>query len=541
MEKTPFAITLNVGSSLLNKTGSWRTERPVYLDRIPPCNKTCPAGENIQQWLYHAEEGRYEDAWREIMVNNPFPAVMGRVCYHTCESACNRGQLDESVGINAVERFLGDQAIRENWQIEPGAESGKKVLVIGAGPAGLSCAYHLRRLGHQVDLLEASPKAGGMMRYGIPKYRLPREKLNAEVQRIADMGVNFYFDSRVEDVERLMQDGNFDAAFVALGAQSARRFEIPVEGDLPVLDAVEVLRKVEEEEPTGLRGQVLVVGGGNTAIDVGRSAVRLGARQATVLVVEERASMPAHPAEISEALEEGVEIVNLRRVVKVEGNRVTVEVMVPGDGAWPAATGQFETLEADVIVQAIGQDVDPTAVVNAAGVAFIDGAVQVDSGMATGADRIYAGGDMVPAIRNVTSAIGQGKKAAYNIDAALRGATYVAPEKHEVADYDKLNTWYYTDAPRTIRPMLDIVRRQSGFAEVVGDLDEENAAYEARRCMSCGNCFECDNCYGVCPDNAVKKLGPGNRFEFKYDYCKGCGLCANECPCGAIKMESEAI
>ncbi|MDP7547595.1 MAG: NAD(P)-binding protein, partial [Alphaproteobacteria bacterium] len=197
VQSKPFAITLDVGSSLLNKTGTWRTERPVYLDRLPPCNHACPAGENIQAWLGHAEEGDYEAAWRQIMEDNPLPAIMGRVCYCPCEGACNRVGLDEAVGINSVERFLGDQGIKYGWTVPVGEPTGKHVMVVGAGPGGLSAAYHLRRFGHEVTIFESSPKAGGMLRWGIPKYRLPREKLNAEIARIEEMGVKILLDTKV--------------------------------------------------------------------------------------------------------------------------------------------------------------------------------------------------------------------------------------------------------------------------------------------------------------------------------------------------------
>jgi len=537
----PFAITLDVGSSLANKTGSWRTMRPVYLDRLPPCNNQCPAGENIQNWLYLAEEGRYEQAWRKIMEENPFPATMGRVCYHTCEGACNRGKLDLPVGINSVERFLGDQAIKHGWSVNPGKPSGKKVMVLGAGPAGLSAAYHLARLGHQVTVFEASPKAGGMIRYGIPKYRMPREKLNAEITRIVDMGVELKLNTRVEDVQKTMRDGGYQACFLAVGLQQGRKVDIPQSGDLPVLDAVSVLRALELEEPVALRGHVVVYGGGNTAIDVARSAIRLGALKGTVVVREGRDHMPAHFEEIKEGLEEGIELLNLRQINSIEGNVLILEAMMPGEGRELVRTGQLEPIPADVLVQALGQSGDYSAFQGLPGIVVADGAVQVGTDLQTGEKGVFAGGDMVPSARNVTAAIGLGKKAARNIDAYLRGTGYQPKPKAEVAEFNKMNPWYYSDAPRTVRPMLDVVRRSNGFAEVVGDLTEDNALFEARRCMSCGNCFECDNCYGVCPDNAVIKLGPGNRFKFNYDYCKGCGICVSECPCGAIKMEAEAI
>ena len=537
----PFAITLDVGSSLANKTGSWRTSRPLYLDRLPPCNNQCPAGENIQSWLSLAEEQKYEAAWRKIMEENPFPAIMGRVCYHTCEGACNRAKVDLPVGINSVERFLGDQALKHGWKIEPGKPTGKKVVVIGAGPGGLSAAYHLARLGHAVTVLEASEKCGGMMRYGIPKYRLPREKLNAEISRIKEMGVDIRLNSKVESVAQAMQEGRFDACFLAVGLKQGRKIAIPQTGDLPVLDAITVLRSVELEEPVKLSGHVVVYGGGNTAIDVARSAIRLGALSATVVVLEAREQMPAHPEEIKEGLEEGISLINLREIKSIEGNVLTLEVMVPGDSRDLLHTGQTETLKADVFVQALGQTGDFHAFVNLPGITIQDGAVQVGNDMHTGASGIFAGGDMIPLQRNVTSAIGFGKKAARNIDAFLNGKKIGVKVKSEIADIKKMNTRYYSDAPRTVQPLLDVVRRTSGFAEIVGNLDEESAVFEARRCMSCGNCFECDNCYGVCPDNAVIKLGAGNRFKFNYDYCKGCGICAAECPCGAIKMEVEQI
>ncbi len=541
VQAKPFAVTLDVGTSLLNKTGSWRTERPVYVDRLPPCNQACPAGENIQAWLAHAEQGDYEAAWRTIMDDNPLPATMGRVCYHPCEGGCNRVQLDDAVGINSVERFLGDQALKYDWRMQPGAETGKKVMIVGAGPAGLAAAYHLRRFGHSVTIFDASPKAGGMIRYGIPKYRMPREKLRAEIARIESMGVQIKLNTRIDDVMKARDEGGFDAVLLGIGAQLPNRIPLDVEGDLPVLEALTVLRDTEVENPTQLKGRVVVYGGGNTAMDVARSALRLGALETDVIVRSTRAHMPAHPSEIEEALEEGANLTCLRSIVKVEGKTITLEVRLESEGGKSVPTGQFETIQADVLILATGQQVDIDSLSHIEGLSTEDGVVLIDRGMQTGVAGIFAAGDMTPGNRTVTTAIGHGKKAARNIDAYLRGEAYQAPTKHEVASYDKLNTWYYSDAPRTIRPMLDAVRRTSGFAEVVGDLTEENALFEARRCMSCGNCFECDNCYGVCPDNSVTKLGPGKRFEFKYDYCKGCSLCATECPCGAIKMVPEDI
>ena len=541
LQSKPFAITLDVGSSLLNKTGTWRTERPVYLDRLPPCNHACPAGENIQAWLGYAEEGDYEAAWRQIMEDNPLPTVMGRVCYHPCEGACNRAALDEAVGIISVERFLGNQGIKYGWTVPVGEPTGKHVMVVGAGPGGLSAAYHLRRFGHEVTIFESTPKAGGMLRWSIPKYRLPREKLNAEIARIEEMGVKIVLDTMVEDVQSSMKEGQFDAAFLAVGAHSPRGLDIPVTGEMPVLEGITVLRDLELDKPTHLRGQVVVYGGGNTAMDVARTATRLTGFKPKVIVRRDRDRMAAHEFEVDEALFEKVELLNLRTIKQVDGRSVTLEKMVAGENGRPQATGQYEPIEGDVLVLALGQDVDLGLLEGCPDVTISQGTVLVDSEMMTGHPGIFAGGDMVPSERTVTTAIGHGKKAARNIDAYLREETCVPAEKHEIATEDLLNTWYYSDADRTVQPTLEIIRRQTGFAEVVGGLDESNALFEARRCMSCGNCFECDNCYGVCPDNAITKLGPGKRFEFKYDYCKGCAMCAAECPCGAIKMVPEDI
>jgi 2-oxoacid:acceptor oxidoreductase delta subunit (pyruvate/2-ketoisovalerate family) len=542
MEK-PFAITLDPGSSLANKTGSWRTERPVYVDRLPPCNAKCPAGEDIQGWLFHAESGDYENAWHHLMRDNPFPAIMGRVCYHSCEGACNRAQVDDAVGINSVERFLGDEALKRGWKLAPAAtDTGKHILVVGAGPSGMSAAYHLRRLGHRVTVTEAGPLMGGMMRFGIPKYRLPRDVLDAEMQRIVDMGVSVQLNTKVTDIAKTMQDGGYDAAFLAVGAHIAKRAFIPAKDSSRILDAVAVLRSMEGEDQPMLGRRVVVYGGGNTAIDVARTAKRLGATEAIIVYRRTREKMPAHDFEVEEALEEGVMVKWLSTIKQADGGALTIEKMKLDEKGNPQPTGEYETLEADSVVLALGQDVDLSLLDGVAGLVVKDGVVQVDPvTMMTGHPGLFAGGDMVPADRNVTVAVGHGKKAARHIDAWLRGVSMKVGLKHPVATFDRINPWYYSDAPKTVRPQLNLARRTSSFDEVQGGLTESNALFEARRCMSCGNCFECDNCYGVCPDNAVIKLGPGKRFQFNYDYCKGCGICVSECPCGAIDMEPEAV
>ncbi|TRZ98750.1 MAG: glutamate synthase [Rhodocyclaceae bacterium] len=539
----PFAITLNPGSSLANHTGSWRTSRPVYIDRLPPCNNACPAGENIQGWLFHAESGNYESAWRSLVVNNPLPATMGRVCYHPCEGACNRGLMDATVGINSVERFLGDEAIKHGWKFDaPATKSGKRVLVVGSGPAGLAAAYHLACLGHHVVIREAAPIAGGMMRYGIPKYRLPRDVLEAEIARIVDLGVELHLNTRVDKLPDALKEG-FDAVFLGVGAHIAKRAYIPAGDANKIMDAVSVLHDMEgaANEMPLLGRRVVVYGGGNTAIDVARTAKRLGAEESIIVYRRTREKMPAHDFEVEEALQEGVMMKWLSTIKESGEDGLMVEKMALDENGFPQPTGEYETIAADSLVLALGQDVDLSLLENVPGLVTEGGNVKVDSAMMTGHPGIFAGGDMAGNDRTVTVAIGHGKKAARAIDAWLKGVAFAPPPKAEIATFERLNTWYYSDAPKTLRPVLDIIRRQSTFEEVLGGLDENNALFEARRCLSCGNCFECDNCYGVCPDNAVIKLGPGQRFEFNYDYCKGCGMCVTECPCGAIKIEAEEI
>jgi 2-oxoacid:acceptor oxidoreductase delta subunit (pyruvate/2-ketoisovalerate family) len=456
---------------------------------------------------------------------------------------CNRAQLDEAVGINSVERFLGDEAIAQGWRVEVSAgPSGKRVLVVGAGPSGLSAAYHLARLGHEVTIYDSGPRPGGMMRYGIPKYRLPRDVLDAEIQRIFNLGVAFEPNRTVTNVLEEKERGGFDAVFLAVGAHLGKRAFIPAGSAAKVLDAVSLLRSMEGEETPKLGRRVVVYGGGNTAMDAARTAKRLGAEEAVVVYRRTRERMPAHDFEVEEAEDEGVLMKWLSTVKQAEEGRLVLERMELDESGFPQPTGELEELEADALVLALGQETDLSLLDGVPGLEVEDGVVKVGRDLMTGYPGIFAGGDMVPAERTVTVGVGHGKEAARSIDAWLRGAQRGHEPDHALASFEHLNTWYYTDAPRSTRPQLELARRQSTFEEVVGGLDESTALYEARRCLSCGNCFSCDNCYGVCPDNAVLKLGGEDEpYAFDYDFCKGCGICAAECPCGAIEMIAEEI
>ena len=542
MMKKPFATTLDPATSLANHTGSWRTLRPVNVFKLPPCNKQCPAGENIQQWLYYAAEGDYEQAWRVLTENNPLPACMGRVCYHTCEGKCNRGFLDESVGINSVERFLGDYALSHKLAFKkPARETGKRVLIIGSGPAGLSAAYHLRRFGHTVHIVEMAQKAGGMMRYGIPVYRLPREILDAEIQRILDMGVTIEYGRKVEDVLAEKEKGKYDAVIMGMGASLSTNVDIPSGDTTHILTALNVLEKISSDGDIQIGRKVAVYGGGNTAVDVARSLRRLGA-EPIIVYRRNRDKMPANEEEMDGAIEEGIQVKWLTTIQQAQGEKLKIEKMALDEKGYPQPTGEYEEMDADSVVLAIGQNVDLSVLKTIPGLELQKDAVTVNTTtFETTVPGIFAAGDMVPGDRTVTAAIGMGKHAARGVNGYLNGRPYVKPEKHEDARFEDMHPYYYTDAPKKVRPQLELARRTSTFDEVQHGLTEENAVFEARRCLSCGNCMECDNCYGVCPDNAIIKLGPGKHYEFNYTYCKGCGVCAQECPCGHIKMVPELI
>jgi formate dehydrogenase beta subunit len=524
-------------------TGALRSRRPVYQDSIPPCNDACPAGENIQAWLDLAQAGQFEAAWQKLVEENPLPAVHGRVCYHPCEDGCNRNFTDTSVSIHAVERFLGDMALKEGWVPRFAAPpGGRRVLVVGAGPSGLAAAYHLTRLGHQVEIQDAGPVAGGMISVGIPSYRMPRAELQAEIARIEAMGVKIVLNHRVEDLLAELEAGRFDAAFIAVGAHISKKIDIPSRDATRIVDAVSFLDKANSNQPLLLGRKVAIYGGGNTAMDAARTARRLGASEAVVVYRRDRKSMPAHDFEVQEAMDEGIEFKWLHTISQVGEGEMTIEVMELDDQGQPQPTGRFETLDSDAVILAVGQDSDTDFLRGIDGIAFKrDGTVIVGDNMMTGHEGIFAGGDSVPGERSVTIATGHGKRAARYIDGYLRGVPFSYPKRHPLVDQHMIHLWYRTNAPQVAQTHLQGDVRSRSFDEIVQGISAEQAQFEARRCFSCGNCFECDGCFGACPEDAVIKLGKGKRYRFDYQRCTGCAVCFEQCPCHAIEMIAEPV
>jgi NADPH-dependent glutamate synthase beta subunit-like oxidoreductase len=521
-------------------TGPARVAHPVYANLLPPCNGACPAGEDIQGWLALAQAGKDRKAWEHLVRDNPMPSVHGRVCYHPCETSCNRGELDSAVSIHAIERFLGDKATAERWIIPIEAKpSGKRILVVGAGPSGLSAAFHLTRLGHYVEIHEAGPLPGGMLHFGIPAYRLPRDVLMHEIARIETMGVRIVLNHKVEDVLAEQASGKFDAVFVAIGDQIGRRIGIPARDAAHVVTAVSLLHEVGAGGTPKLGRRVVIYGAGDTAMDAARTAKRLGAEETLIVFFSDRAHMEAHRLDADEALSEGIKIKWLSSIRDIGEAALKVELMALDAKGIPQPTGRFETLQADSVILALGQQADSGFLRAVPGIETKpDGTVMIGPDMMTGHPGIFAGGDVVPSGRTVTISVGHGKKAARYIDGWLRNQAYVPPPKHKVVGFADLHLPIYSDAIPSEQRDIPLALRK-GFAEITAGLNEAAALHEAQRCLSCGNCFECDNCFAACPEAAIVKLGPTHGYRVNMELCTGCAVCVEQCPCHAMEMVPE--
>ncbi len=530
------------GSSTAYHTGDWRTRQPVYQNKWPPCSQTCPASEDIQAWLALAAAQRWQAAWHKLTERNPFPATMGRICYHACESPCNRKHLDSAVNIHAMERYLGDRAIAQGWchEVFDDTARSQRVAIVGAGPAGLSCAFQLVRRGYSVTLFDAQMVPGGTLHSAIPAYRLPRSILAGEIDAILALGVEFRPGTRVgkEISEDELRD-QFDAIFLAIGTRRPREYPDKVTSHHSVMSGIDFLQSLNRGEPVKLPKQVAVVGGGNTAIDVARCVRRLGA-EVTVICAQDPhgmqhrelgTEMPASSTEVSEAEAEGVHLlyrVGVSRLVRSGAHLSGVEIAHVdrvhdryGHFNPKFFEGTEEFVPAGLVVFAIGQEADWQGLENLA--------------QASEAEGVWVGGDAVSKSKLAATAVGDGYRAAMSIIASLKGEPFVfdAHKKTNIT-FRQMQLHYYPEEHRHEGELSK--DRLAGFNEVVKGLPESDAQQEAKRCLSCGVCFECDNCWHFCPDAAVIKKEGGYRID--YDYCKGCGICAEECPCGHIDMES---
>lgn len=554
-ERVKPIVTL-VRSQKPTNVGDWRNQRPVFVSQTPPCSSGCPAAEQIRDYIALALQGKMDEAWRLIKQDNPMPAVMGRVCYHPCESACNRVEYDEPVAIHTLERRIGDHGLQAGLKVDASPPNGLRVAVIGSGPAGLSAAYQLARKGYGVTVLEAAAEPGGMLRYGIPAYRLPRDVLDAEIANVRALGVVFECGSKIGDTVPWDALGDFDGVVVSAGCSLGRRLSIPGADASGILDGLSFLNAVNAGGASPVRpgSSVLVIGGGNVAIDVARVARRLGAKEVRMAFLESEEKMPAYPEERKDALAEGAVFLPGRqflgfesrdgracgvRCVRIEGFRFDAEGGLKVD----AVPDSEHRLEADTIVVAIGQRADMAFVPSELRARWAD--LTAGNAVQVGKHWIVGAGDVVEGPSSVVRAIGGGKRAAAQIDARLQGNSPVVFEARPTVGFDKLNMGYFNPAARMQPAHSTGDARLQGFGEVVGGYADAAFLAEAKRCFHCGDCNYCGNCWVFCPENSITTLpdseGVNGTLRFQVDNvtCKGCGICTHECPRAALIMVEE--
>ncbi|HBV89163.1 MAG TPA: hypothetical protein DEF42_21525 [Desulfosporosinus sp.] len=540
-------------TDILN-TGTWRSAIPIYQKRLAPCHSACPVDGEIPTWIMLARKQLYHEAWSALVVNNPFPAVTGRICHHPCEGACNRGEYDGAVAINALEQYIGDLALSEGWTLpHPTIELDQRIAVIGGGPAGLSCAYQLRQLGYKVTIFESRPELGGVLRYGIPRYRLSKEIWDGELKRLLALGIEIKVNHLVKANDLSSLERDYSAVFLALGAQNSKTLPQFSVDDLKVFKGYEFLERVNRGEVPQLGQEVVVIGGGSVALDVAGTARRLGS-QVKVLALEAMDSLPAQPDELTESLEEGVEIYAGAMVQKVNlgPERISLDcIKVTLDEAFPAGvlrpiprSGTEFNVSATSVILAVGQETELTgwdSVINIG-----QSLVKVGADLATSRPGVFAGGDVTPAERFVSTAIGQGKKASSSIDRYLTEQTSDSQSLSKTENsedkvaYQEINMFYFPEKARERKGLVPVEQRLQNFDEVRISFNFEQTQSQSERCFSCGNCVECDNCFYFCPDMAVvKDSSLAEHYSILDQYCKGCGSCVQECPRGAVVLKEE--
>jgi len=534
-------------------TGNWRAIRPVYRDKMPPCNNACGTNEKIQGYLDLVKRGKYLDAYALIKEDMPFPSVTGRVCYHPCEQACNRGKYDEAISIRAVERFLGDlgQALPSDV-VKAGAPNGKKVAIVGSGPAGHSAAYQLARLGYEVTIFEKSPRAGGLNRGGIPDWVLPQDVLDREIERLVELGITIRTNTEVgKDVSWDDLKSNYDACVLAVGLTDPNSARAEGEDKDGVAYGLPFLRDIGMGTSTVKLGpRVAVIGGGNTAIDCAREALRQGAEEVTMITVEANTSeMPAVPEDLHDMMEEGVELMHGLAMTAVLGNGKVEALQLHAArfsgkvNASPIAIDReapAARFAVDNVIIAVGQHASlkwlPDEFKNERGT------IKVDRFGRLGDTMFFAAGDIVQLGSGqplmVVNAVGDGKRTAFNLDKVVRGEPLqerMVP-LDVITDLARMNMTYFPKFARVQQAMLEPVGRRKTQEEVIQAFSEEQAIEESNRCFSCGTCNACDNCYLVCPEPCiVRSVRSNGLYKILVDYCKGCRVCIEECPTGCLE------
>lgn len=532
------------------KTGSWRFMRPILRKEIAPCSDGCPAGIRIRDYIKLAGEGKFKEAWELLKEDNPLPAITGRVCYHPCESVCNRGRFDEPIAVHSIERFIGDYGLGLTMPPINVAPKKEKIAIVGSGPAGLTCGYYLARKGYHVTIFEALPVSGGMLNVGIPKYRLPKKVLEAEINSIEQLGVEIRTNTAIGKdltIDDLFCQG-YQIVFVATGAHNGQRLGILGQDSQGVIQGVSFLRDLSLGHKVKVGRKVAVIGGGNVAIDAARCALRLGSKEVFILYRRSREEMPASEEEISSAEDEGIKIEYLTAPTEIftcDGKMAGIRCNRMKLGK-PDASGRREPIPiegsefdfyTDTVILAIGQ-VPDLSFVSGSGIKITErGTIVVDPlNLSTTRDRIYAGGDVISGPARVADAIKDGKRAAQAIDAALTGQELVE-ERGKVVEYEDLNMNYFSPEQRQEELRLSLEKRVTSFGEINLGLGEATVS-EAKRCFHCGACSLCEICQQFCPEGIIFE-GEIGEIEIDYDYCKGCGICANECPRGACGMVRE--